>query len=145
MGVASVIESLNGAKLDKLAIDSWQGFFVGNVSIENVHEDAAIVRFDVIVPTDELDIGDYIWSSELADRKTDKAVLEQGGQEVPSARVVGIDREGPDPRWTPATANQYRLTFEVDADALRASEPLDLRLRWPDKDPRKDLAIARGT
>lgn len=143
MGIETVVESLNGAQLQKL-VTTWQGFFVGNVAIEDLQEDDQVVRFVVVIPTADNDIGDFFGSRETLEDTTRKAVLEQSGQELPRSRVVGIDRVGPDPRWTPGPAHQYRISFEVDASALRMSEPLDLRLRWPVDPPQTDVAIARG-
>jgi hypothetical protein len=64
---------------------------------------------------------------------TNSVVLRRAGAEVDGAHVIGIVREGPDPGWAPALANQYRLTFVVPTRALGPGEPLEVLLRWHDK------------
>ncbi len=59
MHARSTVETLDGARLEKADATSWHGFFIGNVGIESVNEDAGAVRFDVVVPTASSDIEDF--------------------------------------------------------------------------------------
>src|SRR5579859_2662830 len=110
MSGQTLIASLDGAPLVRWT-SSWQGFFEGEVSIENLRGEGGLLRFDLILPTHQSDINDFIWTSEVEAATTEKVVLTQAGAPVPGARVTGIRREGAGKRWTHAPSEQYRIEF----------------------------------
>lgn len=137
--------TLDGAVLERKTA-AWQGFFEGTVGVEKVEDQGGVVRFELILPTSEHDVEDYIWRSERESGTTDKVILLQGGARVAGARVAAIAREGKSERWTPAEAERYRLTFEVPKLSLAAGQPLEVHAQWPDgqSGERIDLAVAVG-
>jgi hypothetical protein len=140
----SLLESLDGAELQKPDADRWRGSFEGSISIEDLQERVESLRFDVVIPTAEFDIDDYIWKSGRESGTIDKVVLVQAGTVIEEAKVVAIAREGTDARWIPSEAEQYRVSFEVPRTALRRDEPLVLHVRWFDQQGGEweDLAVA---
>src|SRR5438105_15889806 len=101
MAARDRVEALDGAPLQRTTT-VWHGFFEGSVSVENVDEQGGVIRFELLLPTSESDIGDYIWTDELERGTTDKVVLSQAARPIEEARVVGIAREGKDERWVRA-------------------------------------------
>jgi hypothetical protein len=140
----SRVERLDGSPLVKADPGSWPGCFVGSITIENVQEEGDAVHFDVILPTGETDINDFIWLDERKRGTTDKVRLMQGGSAVVAARVVGIEREGPDTRWRNARSDQYRVTFEVPTSAIRGREPLEVHLRWGGSNGGEWIEVAKA-
>ena len=133
MDAKVLVEALDGAILERSA----DGYALeGKIGIEHVADQGSVLRFDLIVPTTAADMNDYIWGSELKAGTTDKVVLVQRGNEVPDARVVGVDREGKGEGRMFAEVEQYRLTFEVPKHSLRAAEPLEIHVRLRDPDGR---------
>jgi hypothetical protein len=60
MDARKCVETLNGRPLKRVAADSWSGFFVGSIGVEIVREIGDAIRFDLVGPTAESDIDDYI-------------------------------------------------------------------------------------
>ena len=135
----ALIEALDGAGLEKKS-SGWNGFFEGTITVPRLEERVGSLEFDIVLPTSEFDIDDFIWSKEQAAGTTDKVVLAQDGVEVPDARVTRIVREGKSERWVKADSDRYRITFEVAKAALRPGEPVEVHVRWDGV----DVAVARG-
>jgi hypothetical protein len=147
MGARALIEALDGAVLEKPSPDTWSGSFEGRITIQDFEDRGERVKFDVILPTSEQDINDYIWRSEREENTTDKDVLAQGGSQVEGARVVGIEREGKSEAWTPAASERYRLTLKhasLPSDRANVSR---WHLRWFNEPRREwvDVAVARSS
>jgi hypothetical protein len=144
MSGQTLITSLDRAPLVR-GTSSWQGFFEGEMSIENLREEGGLLRFDLILPTHQSDINDFIWTSEVEAGTTEKVVLTQAGVPVPGARVTGIRREGAGERWTHAPSEQYRIEFEVPVQSLHPDDDVQVHIRWRSGDgPWEHLATATG-
>jgi hypothetical protein len=143
MQIEATVRSLEGAPLVRLK-DTWAGFFEGIVGVENVQVADGSVRFEILIPTSPTDFSDFIWQREQAHGTTNKIVLTQRGLPVPGSKVIAIDREGADARWTAASAERYRITFELPVASLQQDVPLDLVIRWPDPPEAEDVATATG-
>jgi hypothetical protein len=79
------VKRLNDAPLTKRSADVWLGSFEGAIAIENIVDHEGLLRFDLMLPTSEYDIDDFILRSERESGTTNKVVLLQNGEPLEGA------------------------------------------------------------
>jgi hypothetical protein len=128
MDASSAVGRLDKAAVSYATESKW--IPTGPVGVANAKLSAAGIAFELIVPTSESDIWDYIWSSEREAHTTDKVQLYQGHAPVPDSRIVDIKREGKASRWDAPGPERYRLAFSVPATAIDSDVSLEVRFFW---------------
>jgi hypothetical protein len=131
MDAVERIRALDGAEVRPQAENAWGPS--GRIAIDSLEKSGTELRFELLVPTSQNDIWDYIWKSEKEQGSTEKVQLFQSGERIAGSSVTAISREGEADRWDAPGPEQYRLKFSVPVSSVSPDAPVEVHFFWSEQ------------